>query len=75
MTPEQETMLLTSVAKIEQTVVHIRETSTRQEGAINTAHRRIDGHDVTRARMKGGMRVVGGLFVAFAALMGINWDQ
>jgi len=74
MTPKQTAEVISTLARIEQTCVHIRETNNRQEAAINAAHRRVDGHDKKFARMRGGLSVLATLFTGLLAFIGFNWE-
>ena len=73
MTPEQTDHVIGSLGRIEATLVAVKETNERHEQAINASHRRIDDHDKSRARMRGGMTVIGGLFTALIALVVSPW--
>ncbi len=69
MTPEQETTLLSSVARIDERTHAIKESSTRHERAINELFTKTNANATSIAKVRGiGLGIGGFLSLVLAAL-------
>ncbi len=72
MTPEQETTLLTSVARIDERTHSIKVTMDRHEGSINTLHSKTNENSKALSRIRGIGLGVSGVFGVIMAFLGLD---
>ena len=74
MTPEQETTLLTTVARIDESTHAIKDTTNRHELAINTLYEKVGTNEKAVSRIRGIGSGVLGVFGVLRAFFGIDWS-
>jgi hypothetical protein len=72
MTPEQAEKIFGSLSRIEANQNAHKESITRHETALGDLYTKANDQDRFRARVKGGMTALGGLFTMLIALLGLD---
>ena len=72
MTPEQETTLLTSVSRIDERTLAIKESVGRHEGSINELFTKTNKNATSIARLRGIGAGIGGVFTLLLAGLGLD---